>query len=469
MGRGGVKVRDRHAAAASLRDDATFQALKALIISRTGHHYYTDKDDQLYERLVLRMEATGRPSIAAYRELLEATQDGSAEWRRLESAITINETFFFRFAEQFDLLRRTVLPRLIDRAREERRLRIWSVGCSIGAEPYSLAVLIDDLLGSELPDWRISITGTDLDEAALTAARAARYSAWAMRTLGAAERERLFDREGEAYRLKARYRGLVRFEQHNMLSLLDPANALQFTGYDLILCRNVLIYFSQNVAKKMVGALAERLTRDGYLLLGHAEPNPDFAEVSRLDEIEGILTYRRRDAAVPDLPLPATPAPPPLALTPPRKPLPPRQSPTPPRSIPAQTPPPQAANALDELRNRLALGDAAEAVELAGREAGRALNDPVPHYLAALGALALGDNARAEQGFRKALYLDNRFAMAHYMLGRHLLAQGRDDEGRRALGNAVRATAALDPAAQLPEGDGMTAGSLIAAARSTLA
>jgi chemotaxis protein methyltransferase CheR len=463
----GVSLRARHDAAPALRDDAAFQALKALIVERTGHHYYIDKDDQLHERLVQRMQAAGTPGFAAYRALLEAG-GGDAEWRQLESAITINETFFFRFAEQFDLLRRTVLPRLIDQARGERRLRIWSVGCSIGAEPYSLAVLIDDLLGRDLANWRISITGTDLDEAALTAARAARYSAWAMRTLGVVERERLFDRDGDAYRLKARYRGLVRFEQHNMLSLLDPAAALQFTGYDLILCRNVLIYFSQDVAKQMVGALAGRLTRDGYLLLGHAEPNPEFAEVSRLHEIEGILTYRRRDAAVADPPPPA-PIPARAAPKPPQKPPAPRHRPPPPLPVVAEAPLAPTAGTLDELRARLAGGDAAGAVELAAREAGRAVHDPVPHYLAALGALALGDNARAEQGFRKALYLDNRFAMAHYMLGRHLLAQGRDDEGRRALGNALRATAALDPAAELPEGDGMTAADLIAAVRSALA
>lgn len=443
--------------------DPAFRALKALVIERTGHFYYADKDEQLWERVAERMAACGMSDPAAYLDRLAAGED---EWRRLESAVTINETFFFRFAEQFEVLRRTLLPRLLRDGEADKRLRIWSVGCSTGAEPYSLAIILHDLLGEGLAQWRVSITGTDIDEAALETARAGRYSSWALRTLGGPERERLFDREGATYRLKGRYRGLVRFEHHNMVTLLDPAAPLSFTGYDLILCRNVLIYFRHDVAARMAGALAERLAPRGYLLVGHAEAGPELARFAAPEEVDGVLTYRRLDAA---------PARPVLSIAPvaptagPRKPAaPPRKAP-PRRSVPAAPPRlPASDTTLDEVRAALAAGDAAAAVRLAERTADGAPREPAAHYLTALSALALGEEAQAEQGFRRALYLDSGFAMAHYLLGRHLLATGRVDEGRRSLANAARAAGPLDPEAELREGDGMTAGALAAAVRASL-
>jgi chemotaxis protein methyltransferase CheR len=409
-------------------DDAIFAEVKAMVIARTGHHYYTDKDGQLRDHVVQRMAACGDAELSAYRDRLrDAT---NAEWPLIESAVTINETFFFRFAEQFDALRRDILPKLIERHRSDRRLRIWSVGCSTGAEAHSIAILLVDMLGDAIKDWRIALTGTDIDEAALTAARQADYSAWALRTLGEPERERLFDRDGARYRLKERYRTLARFERHNLMTMIDDAAPLHFTDYDLILCRNVLIYFSHDHATRIVGALAARLAEEGTLLLGHAEPNPDFDSLAIPTRIGGILTYRRPGTVGP------TPHPEPfVALPPPPAPAVPPPRPVVRRSVPV-APPPRPA-----------------------------VTDATSRYLAGLGAMALGEREIAERGFRDALYLDRSFAMAHYLLGRHLLAQGRDVDGKRSLTNALRLAAALPAEAELTEGDGMTAGAMVAAVR----
>lgn len=408
--------------------DEAFAEVKALVIARTGHHYYIDKDAQLAERVAHRMAATGDATIAAYRDRLRDPAD--AEWPHLESAVTINETFFFRFAEQFSALRTTILPAMIERNRDERRLRIWSVGCSTGAEAHSVAILLADLLGDGIADWRIVLTGTDIDEAALSAARSADYSAWALRTMGEAERERLFDRSGDRYRLKDRYRGIARFERHNLLTMIDAAAPLGYGDYDLILCRNVLIYFAQDDATAIVGALARRLATDGILLLGHAEPNPGFDAVADTAQVAGILTYR---------PLRSQPRPvaPPVELAPP-----------PPR--PAAAPPPP----------RVARRPEPAPLPPAARPP-----DAAVHYFAALDALASGDRDRAERAFRDALYLDRSFAMAHYQFGHYLLAQGRDPDARRSLTNALRVASALDPATELAGGDGMTAGAMTAAIR----
>ncbi len=447
-----------------------FSALKQRIIARTGHHYYTDKDAQLWERIASRMEARGIGAVEDYLALLDGDGAGAAEWAALESAVTINETFFFRFAEQFDALRRSVLPRLIRARAGEKRLRIWSVGCSTGAEPYSIAILLHELLGDALPQWRIGILGTDIDRNAISLARDARYTSWTLRTLGEGERARLFDREGGLYRLKPHYRGMVRFERHNLLSLVEGEAPLQFEDYDLIFCRNVLIYFRQDVATRVVGALVERLAPQGYLFVGHAEATPGLdARVATIDA-GGVLAFRRHGEAgadeVPPLPraLPALPAPARggRRATPPAKPA--RRSPRP-QPAPAKAPP---GASLADVRAALTRGDVARAGRLAAAESAAAPRDPVPHYLAALGAWSLGDALRAEQGFRKALYLDNGFAMAHYLLGRHLMARGRTVEGRRSLANALRAAAALDPGAELLEGDGLTAAELAGAVRHAL-
>ncbi len=410
-----------------IRDDA-FAEVKALVIARTGHHYYIDKDAQLAERIAHRMAETGDTTLAAYLDRLR--DPDHAEWPLLESAVTINETFFFRFAEQFDALRTVILPRLIARNAAEKRLRIWSVGCSTGAEAHSIAILLSDLLGEAIGEWRIALTGTDIDDAALTAARQADYASWALRTMGDAERARLFDRTGERYRLKERYRATARFERHNLLSLIDGTAALGFTEYDLILCRNVLIYFAQDHATAIVGALVERLAQDGLLLLGHAEPNPGFDAVADAAQVAGILAYRPRGSVVRAA---SVVAPPPVV-----------------QRVPAPPPAPLRAS-------RKPVAAPVPVVER--------MPDAVARYFAALDALAGGDRDLAERAFRDALYLDGSFAMAHYQFGHYLLAQGRQPDGKRSLTNALRVAAALDPATELTGGDGMTAGAMTAAIR----
>lgn len=417
--------------------DEAFGAVKALVIARTGHHYYADKDVQLADRIAQRLAATGDTTLADYLARLRDPAD--PEWRQLESAVTINETFFFRFAEQFEALRTTILPAMIDRHREDRRLRIWSVGCSTGAEAHSVAVLLVELLGDAIADWRIALTGTDIDETALEAARRAEYSSWALRTVGEPERQRLFDRKGDRYRLKDPYRGIARFERNNLLSMINAAAPLGFSDYDLILCRNVLIYFGQDDATAIVGALAGRLARDGVLLLGHAEPNPGFDAVADGELTAGILTYRALGTR-------------------------PRPAPTPPPSVPQPAPPVSAPRPAP---NYPAPAPTAPVPAPAAPTVLRA-PDAVAHYFAALDALASNDKDRAERAFRDALYLDRSFAMAHYQFGHYLLAQGRAPDGHRSLTNALRVASALAPDTELAEGDGMTAGAMAAAIRHTI-
>jgi len=454
------------AVAASLID-AGFPQLKSRIIERTGHFYYQDKDDLLWERVRKRLRATGLPDSTRYLTLLDDAISGPAEWSRLEAEITIGETFFFRYAEQFAALRETILPEIIARKSATRRLRIWSAGCSTGAEAYSLSILVTELLGERQADWRVSILGTDINDSFLKAARQAQFGKWALRSMPAQDRERYFvGVDKDRWQVRPEFRAAVRFERHNLLSLLDGTSPLELADFDLILCRNVLIYFHPDVVVQLVGALRDRLAEDGWMLLGHAEPNPAFSSMMQVVNLPGTVAYRR-DLKAPPPPLPAQiPAvlpewKPRLPVTKPAAPL-----KTPALAHPQRTPakaPPIAddADALrGEIRARADAGDFAAADRLCRQALADRPLDPVMHFYRGLVLRELRRSDEAEKSFLNSLYLDKSFAMAHYHLGLLLLAEGRTGPGRRSLTNAARIAAAMPGDRLLEEADGLTAGDL---------
>lgn len=467
--------------------DPAFARLKELVIGRTGHFYYQEKDDALWERVRRRLQAARCPDCAAYLERLHDPALGPVEWAALEAEITIGETFFFRYAEQFAALRRTILPDIIERNRGRRRLRIWSAGCATGAEPYSVAITLRELLGTDIESWRLSIVGTDINEGFLATARRGRFGKWALRSTPPQDRGRYFvpPDEGSGWVLRPEYRALVRFERHNLMSLVDGTSPLHLTDFDLVLCRNVLIYFSHEMVVRIVRELGQRLAHGGWLLVGHAEPNPAFAEILAPVSLPGTAAYRRLEDAGEAAPSnrPETEgSSPPAAwepLLPPAAP-PPREDRMP-GAAAGQSPPAQAsgrpvadgpARPADDLV--AAVVSKADAGELEGARAAcreGLLADPTNarlHFYDGVIAAAIGLHDAAEDAFRKALYIDKAFVMAHYHLGLLLIERGRRDLGRRCIANAAGLASSLPENAELPEGDGMTAGMLRDNARLTL-
>ncbi|WP_182179059.1 CheR family methyltransferase [Methylobacterium radiotolerans] len=486
--------------------DPAYPPLKARIIARTGHHYYIDKDELLIERLHRRFRAAAVADCAAYAALLSSGAEGEAEWARLEAEITVGETFFFRYAEQFNALRATILPALIAARASERVLRIWSAGCSTGAEPYSLAILVHELLGDARSDWRVSILGTDISVEALATARAAEYGRWALRTMPPEDRLRYFTRLPAApgirreggYALRPEYRGSVRFERGNLLNLVEPGPP-QGEPFDLILCRNVLIYFDARTVAAVVRGLGRRLRPEGWLLLGHAEPSPAFASFLDAVSLPGTVAYRPR-ADAPPVALPGTPVPDPAPSTG-QVPGPPARDPGPgasagassgvsgaglpdaavvpapdPVAAPGTAPVPDTPGTRDrgavldeacDLDRIRALADSGE-TGAAWRALRAALDrdptDTALRFYEGLLARTLGRDAEAERALRAALYLDRSFVMAHYHLGLLLIALQRPSEAVRALDNAVALSQALGPDTALPEGDGASAGEIAASA-----
>jgi chemotaxis protein methyltransferase CheR len=445
--------------------DPTFARLKELIAERTGHAYYEDKDDLLWERLARRLRASGVADTAGYLELLEDAAAGAAEWEALTAEIMVGETFFFRYAEQFAALQDAILPAIIAANRGSRRIRIWSAGCANGAEPYSVGILLRRLLGEEIAEWHVTILGTDINAAAVAAARSGRFGAWSLRTLPGEERMRDFipSEGGRVWTLRPQHRAMVSFAQHNLMQLLDGTSPLQLTDFDLILCRNVLIYFRPDTAARLVRTLAERLVERGWLLLGHAEAGTALQHGLATVELEGTLAYRRgppgaassaarhgcaaEPVAAPDAPsapwpLPAPrPAPPPVAAAPPHD----------------AGPPAEAAELLAEARRLADRGDLGGAWHACRAGLERDPTNAVLHYVEGLIAGELGEPTAAEQAYRRAVYLRSDFVMAHHQLGRLLADAGQMAAGRRAMANALRVALAMPDRAVLAEGDGMTA------------
>jgi chemotaxis protein methyltransferase CheR len=500
--------------------DPAYAGLKARVVARTGHAYYLDKDDLLIERLHRRLRAVGAKDLAAYGDLLADPVAGEAEWARLEAEITIGETFFFRYGEQFAALRTTILPGLVEARHRERSLRIWSAGCSTGAEPYSLAILVREILGEALPDWRVSILGTDISTEALAAARAAEYGRWALRTMPPEERLRYFThlppkpgvrREG-GFALRPEFRGMVRFEQGNLLAFAGPGGP-EGGAYDLILCRNVLIYFDAPTVSRVVHGLGRRLRPDGWLLLGHAEPNPAFSAFLDPVSLPGTVAYRPLGATVggagteagaggsdeadraPDIPggpafsVPdSIPEPHPDVSAPAglegglqnsqRSPEPSSEAapqhlgmretdgegaaPGPSDLSPSDLSPDDPSHPLARIRTLADAGETGAAWRILRDALAAEPMNPVLRFYEGLVAGSLGREAEAEKALRAALYLDQAFVMAHFHLGVMLLGQGRAGEAGRALDNALALSQALPPDALLPEGDGAVASEVAA-------
>ena len=221
------------------------------------------KTSTILRRIARRMTVTHAHTIYDYAEYLRSYPEEIGE---LVKAFLINVTQFFRDSEAFAYIKSEVLPKLIAEARErDKVLRFWSAGCATGEEPYSLAMLISDLLGAELSEWSIKIFATDLDEDAITFARRGVYSENLLQGVSVEYHTRYFERVDQGYRISKLLRQMVIFGQQ------DLSRSSPFPRVNLVLCRNVLIYFSPELQDYVLGQFAFSLSPNGYLFLGKAE------------------------------------------------------------------------------------------------------------------------------------------------------------------------------------------------------
>ena len=245
-------------------EEDTFQLVLDKIRRTKGLDFSLYRPGTIKRRLQARMRATGCPDYSDYIIYLNREP---AEYDLALDALTINVTEFFRDPETFASLKRRVIPEIIRTKQAEGRkiIRCWSAGTCNGEEAYSLAVLFHELLGSAVSDFIVKVYGTDIDTDSLAKARVGTYAPASLKHVPTDTLQRYFEPAGETYTIKDEARELVRFQRHDLVSD-HPLEHM-----DLILCRNVVIYFSRPLQDFVYSNFAKALNEGGFLVLGKVE------------------------------------------------------------------------------------------------------------------------------------------------------------------------------------------------------
>ncbi len=408
-----------------------FEQLRTLLAASAGLVFDDTRRESLAYSVAERLRDTGAPDVSTYLGLLETP----AERQRLLDEVTIQETHFFRNPPQTRALRKYVLPELLKHAETHgRRLRIWSAGCSTGEEPYSIAMMLRELLPST-DGWDVKVLATDVSQRALQAARTARYGGRAVMHATPEELARFFvDLGAGTYEVRPEVRELVELRHHNLVTEAAPFPSNE--RVDLVLCRNVTIYFSRETTRELMGRLHTCLRDGGYLFLGHSETLWQVSDAFRLVSLgsgEGAaFVYRRLDgrsperrAVLPDRRTGEDPKPAERrhrvrraaqALTNPVR-LPSIRKPEPAPAPEGERVPQRGA---DELlvasRAALAAGEYTSAADLAAQARELEPMRAEAYYLHGLALVDVGQDEAALVELRKAVYLDPTMGFAHFLL-----------------------------------------------------
>ena len=485
-------------------DALTLSSFHSLLEERTGLLLDARREDVLAEAVA---DVAARWDLATPADVLDACRrQEPAVFESLVSRITVGETYFFRIRPHFRALAEVVFPDLLERP--AKPLRIWSAGCSTGEEAYSLAMTLDATAraaGIDLSQRRVDIWATDIDAASLDHARRAEYGKYSFRGVTDEEVAEYFETVGdERWRPKRRYRDMVQFRHLNLKTAVLP-DPVTLHDVDLILCRNVTIYFSEATTRALADKFFETLARGGYLLVGHAEHSLETYRRFQARALPDTVLYQRGgDRSVPAQPrdlreLLAHGA------------MPHRTSDHPPSAGDAgkalvtrlrtadiavteraNVPPP-----LDAARAALAAGDLNRAVTLAvevleanpgeaeaclllGQLAAdrghvaeariwlrRTLElrplDLTAHYVLALLALERNERAEALACLERVLYVDPDFVLAHYLRARLLRDGGQQEAAARSLAIARAILEAGRDEDEVPFSKGITVAQLRAA------
>jgi chemotaxis protein methyltransferase CheR len=434
--------------------------LLALVAQQSGMVFAPNRHLEADAGIARAMKRAGADDLDAYLELVRGDGIGLDG---LVDELTVGETHFMRDPEQLELVRREVFPAL--KARRGVAARVWSAGCATGEEPYSLAILLAE---EGMSDGAV-VLGTDLSTVSLAKARTGSYSDYSMRDVGSAFLQDYFRRVRGCRVLVDRIRSMVRFERLNLVGPDDYAAAGAF-AMDLILCRNVLIYFGHEKVGRIAARLYDCLAEGGVLLTAGADPiladyAPFEVEITRVG-----LVYRR-----PRLPRTEA-APPRRARAAPSRPWSPdhvrrvadREESAAIIALPP-SPPELGREAFARVIGHANASGAEEAERIAEASLRRHPLDAPLHYLRASLLLSLDRDEEAEHEAQRALYLDRSLAVGHFLLGTILRKRGARPLARRAFRNVRDLCAARPPDEEVRAGAGEKAGVLHFAASAEMA
>lgn len=473
------------------------QRLGELIADHTGLHFPPERHPDLQRGMVSAAAEFGFPDSYHCANWLLSTPLTRQQLNILASHLTIGETYFFRERKFFEVLAEHILPDLLQRRRGHRQyLRLWSAACCTGEETYSLAILIDQLLGQS-PDWQVTILGTDINERFLRKATEGVYGEWSFRDAPPGLKERYFTRTPEGrFAIRPQIKSRVRFTHMN---LAGPSLETGTWAMDLILCRNVLMYFTPAQAQQLVEKLHNSLSDGGWLAVAPSECSQTLFSRFATVTFPNILVYRKQLIEEPGREAPAE-----VVETPPleshfaQQPKPRAAPASPPHPHEAATtlygegryteatdvllgwisqsppaPPPATApytwnpGLLALLTRALAnQGRHAEALTWSEHWIEADKVDPAAHYLQAVILQETGAHEAARRCLQRALYLQPDFVLAHVALAHLALAdparvESRQVQATRHLQNAAYALRACAPDETVPESGGLTARGLL--------
>ena len=430
--------------------DPAYRRLKRDLIASTGLAYYADRDKPLRELIGERISALGLRNCSSYGEFLADGEKGRAELDVVIAQLTIGETYFFRDERQFAAIRNIVLPDILERKRRSMQLRIWSAGCATGAEPYSLAILMALGLADQLAGWKVDIRATDLNRSFLAQAAEGKFREWALRTTSDEVKRECFSNDGQVWTIHPRYKQWISFLQMNLADSESPALWPAGTSFDLILCRNVMIYFGREMRRSLIEQFNQSLQDAGWLVVGACEHNLEDYKAFRTVSAAGARLYQKIE-----LPREPMEMQPPAAVALPGAPVEPSRT-------TAAEPEPADVEGLHQLADR---GDWQGAAAYGERLLSQDRLNPSIHFFRALIFENLGIVDEAERSLRQAIYLDRKFALAHYHLGIALQRDGQGPAAARSFGNVLKVLAGVPDDAMVTAGPGVTVTSLKKLAR----
>lgn len=260
--------------------DNDFEKMRDLIYAKTGIRFDDSKRSYVEKRVVDRMQSLGSASLAQYAMKLRFDGTGS-ELQELINLMTVNETYFFREDYQLRCLTSSILPEIASQS-GSRSLRIWSMPCSTGEEAYSIAIHLLEHF-PEVDSYDIEIIGSDIDTKVLAAAERGVYQARSLQHVSEALRQRYFKRlDGESWQVSDELRGSISFTQTNVVERLQT---LKCGLFDVVFCRNMLIYFDDLSRRKAIENIFEALRPGSFVCLGHSE------SMSRISALFNIRKY----------------------------------------------------------------------------------------------------------------------------------------------------------------------------------
>jgi len=272
--------------------DEEFVQLRDFIYEECGIFVPDTRTYLLENRLSNRVRQLALKSFSEYYYYLRYDREKDTELKRLFEVVTTNETSFWRNPPQIEVFRDRVLAGLIEEQRKsgEKSLRIWSAGCSTGDEPYTIAMILCEQLGAEIQNWDIKIVANDLSSRVLDAARQGFYSDYSLRNTPEELIKKYFKHDGKRYVIDE---SLKRYIDFRMLNLKKRSELLSIERSHVIFCRNVIIYFDDEMKKQVVNTFYDNLLSGGQLLVGHSESLHNITRTLKPEHYPGTIVYRK--------------------------------------------------------------------------------------------------------------------------------------------------------------------------------